>query len=106
MPSVDIRIYYSIREVAADPISRTISVGQEDLDIFFPPSSQGWGYWPRRQEAEDLAYSILKEEVFQDEVTPIENEGDLRRLGVTLLKLSFDSKDVGHNMGTTLIEHG
>lgn len=110
MISVDIKISCAIRGAAPISIVRTTTVSQENLDMFFPRpahtrGSYGWGYWPRREETERLVYSILKEELFKDEVTPIQSESDLRRLGVTHLSLEFDSKDVQQGMNATLIPH-
>lgn len=104
MPKVDIRISCGVDSTSPATYERTITVSEQDLEIFFPRSTNGWGYWPRRKEAEALICSILREERFHDEVTSVQDEEDLRRIGVTYLSFSFNSKDVGHNMSTTLIE--
>lgn len=104
MTDVDVRIYCGLNGAPpkAEPISRTITLAEEDEDLFFPRTSDKWDYWPRRKEAENLICSILKEELFPDEITPIEDENDLRRLGVTFLKVAFDNKN--NHMGSTFIE--
>lgn len=103
MPNVDVRISCGIRGAVPANISRTVTAGPEEFDVFFPTDPDGWGYWPRRKEAEALICSILKEELFSDEVTLVQEESDLRRLGVTYLSFVFDSADWHSNMSTTLI---
>lgn len=49
-----------------------------------------------------MVCSILKEELFQDEVTPIQNADDLRRIGVTSLSAAFENEQRGM-IGTTPI---
>jgi hypothetical protein len=101
MPNMDVRITCSIN--GGEPIhtERTVTVSQEELMQFIPPSPSNAGAgWPYVKKAEALICSILKEAVFQDEVTPIEEISDLQRIGVTALSYSFDSMEAGSNMGS------
>jgi hypothetical protein len=103
MPSVDIRIYCGIRGAAPIAINRTVEIGQEEVEQMLPPSpSGGAGTWPYWRDAERLVCSILKEELFQDEVTPIQEADDLRRIGVTDLSAVFENEERGM-MSTKII---
>lgn len=103
MPQMDVTITHSFKD--DDPVrtERTITVSQEELEQFIPPPPSGGGGWAYVKEAEELICSILKEEHFPDEITPIEEVKDLQRLGVTALSFSFDSLGAGSNMGSVLI---
>lgn len=103
MPNMDVRITCSIRGGDETKIERTVEVSEEDLMQFLPPSpaggSGGWPYW---REAEVLICSIVKEELFPDEMTPVQDLNDLRRLGVTSMAYAFDHEVRGH-MGSHAI---
>lgn len=61
--------------------------------------SADWAYWDK---AERLVCSLLKKKLFPDEVTPVENANDLRKLGVWFLKVTLQSEQ-GHTNTFTLI---
>lgn len=100
MPQMDITITYSINRRDPVRIERTMDVSQEELLQFIPRPPADGGGWAHVKEAEALICSIMKAELFPDEVTPVEEIRDLARLGVTALAYSFDSPDAGSNMGS------
>lgn len=100
MPTMDVTITHSINRGEPIRTERTVTVSQEELRQFIPHLSSSGGGWAYVKEAEGLICSILKDEHFPDEVTPIEEVSDLERLGVTALSYSFDSPDAGSNMGS------
>ena len=101
MPQMDVTITHSINRGEPIRTERTVTVSQEELRQFIPHPPSGGGSWAYVKEAEGLVGSILKDEHFPDEVTPIEEVSDLERLGVTALSYSFESPDAGSNMGST-----
>ncbi len=103
MPKMDVSITYSINRSSPIPVGRTINVSQEELLQFIPHPPSAGGGWSYAKEAEALICSIVKEEQFPDEVTPVEEIRDLQRLGITALSYSFDSPDAGSNMGSIAI---
>jgi hypothetical protein len=100
MPDMDVGITCSIKRGEPIHIERTVTVTKEELAQFIPPVSSGGGGWAYAKEAEAFICSIVKEELFPDEVTPIEEMSDLKRIGVTALQYSFDSTEAGSNMGS------
>jgi hypothetical protein len=103
MPKMDVLIHCSIKDGEENRIERTVDVSQDNLEQLIPPSpAGGGGGWPYWREAEQLVCSIIKEELFPDEVTPIQDLNDLRRLGVTAMHYSFDH-EVRGNMGSRAI---
>lgn len=103
MPVMDVRIVCGVAGAEPVRIERKVPVSQVELEQLIPPSpsggSGGWAYW---REAEVLVCSIVKEELFPDEVTPIETLEDLRGLGVNSLNYSFDHPERG-SMGSPAI---
>lgn len=97
MEQMSVRVYYSLKGIEETLIERTVDVSEEELVQLIPPSpsggSAGWPYW---REAEELVCSIVKEEVFPDELTPVRDTEALRRLGVTSLAYAFDHEVQGH----------
>lgn len=100
MPQMDVTITHSVNRGEPIRTERTVTVSQEELRQFIPRTPSGGGGWAYVKEAEGLVCSILKDEHFRDEPTPIEEISDLGRLGVTALSYSFDSRDAGSNMGS------
>jgi len=96
MEKMSVRIYYSLKDAEETLIERTVEVSQDELVQLLPPSSGGGNGWPYWREAEELVCSIMKEEVFPDEVTHIGDMEALRRLGVTSLAYAFDHEVHGH----------
>ncbi|TQK00168.1 hypothetical protein [Herbaspirillum sp. SJZ107] len=97
MEKMSVRIYYSLKEADETLIERTVDVSEEDLVELIPSSPSGnGGGWPYWREAEALVCSIVKEEVFPDELTPVDDMKVLRQLGVTSLSFAFDHEVRGH----------
>lgn len=91
MPDLHVRISCSIKGAAKVEAHRTVSISEETLKRFFPHLPDGWGGWPRthEKEAEKLVTSLVKEKFFPDELMPIEDLDDLRRMGVAALDVTF-----------------
>jgi hypothetical protein len=78
-------------------MERTITVGEETLDHLFPRGTPGQGVgWPRayRDEAVQLVCAILKDAIFQDEITAVETLEDLKRLGTDRLHVNFKAGQI------------
>lgn len=105
METMSVRIYYSLNNVEETLIERTVEVSHDELVQLLPRSSGGGNGWPYWREAEELVCSIVKEEVFPDEVTHIGDMEALRRLGVTSLAYAFDH-EVHGNIGSRVIYAG
>ena len=96
MEKMSVRVYYSLQMAAETLIERTVEVSEEELAQLIPPSPAGSsGGWPHWREAEELVCSIVKEEVFPDEVTYVGDIDALRRLGITSLAFELDHKGRG-----------
>lgn len=97
MAQMSVRVYYSLKGAEETLIERRVNVSEEELVQLIPPSpSGGSGGWPYWREAEELVCSIVKKEVFPDELTPVRDIEALRRLGVTSLAYAFDHEVRGH----------
>lgn len=103
MPKMSVRISCQINRGETSLRERTVEVSEEQLVQFIPPSpAGGGGGWPYWREAEALVCTIVKEDLFPDEVTSVQELDDLRRLGVTSLAYGFDHEVRGH-MGSHAI---
>lgn len=97
MPNLEVQITYSFRGVSRAEMERTISVDQETLDHLFPQSTPGQGVgWPYAHQAEAVRVvcAILREELFQNEVMPVETVDDLKRLGIAHLHANFKAGQI------------
>lgn len=97
MPDLNVHITGSFRGASPMEMERTITVSEETLGHLFPPGTSGEAVgWPRayRDEAVRLVCAILKDAIFQDEITAVETLEDLKRLGTNRLHVHFETSQI------------
>jgi hypothetical protein len=100
MPLLQLRVAYRTNDGIESTTSGAVLVKDGELAKLFPKSSLAGAGWAHGPLLEIYVADLMRRTVFPDEITPIENGADLKRLGVSdATAILSDGKGQVHTVG-------